>query len=489
MEINTHISNKRVTAYLIGMILFVIMLSIFIFSKQSLRLDESQSLWQSSHTFFGMLNVIGKDVHVPLYEVILHFWQILFGNEVVFGRALSMIFFIASIPLLYYLGKISYNRVIALWATLLFAVSPFMNWYGNEMRMYSLFVLLSILSQIFFVKIFKEQSKNAWIGYAITALLGLYTHYYFSLIFLAQAAFYLLNRKEFPQGSFKRFVMIAGGLFLALSPWLLYVYHLGQVGNSTPLLSAPSTINLFGTFSQFLFGFQNDHLNTILVSLWPITIILAFLALRKNNRLNRETIYFVIAVIVPIVISFSVSITVRPVYLTRYLIFTLPPLYLFLSWLLFSYNKALSLVLRSILLIIMVFTLGIEIINANAPIKEDYKAASSYLEAHASAQDIVVVSAPFTLYPIQYYYKGSAALSSLPIWDQSEQGPVPPFDPETFPDEVKLLTDNHENLWLLLSFDQGYLSDIKLYFDTHYQLIDQQHFSYDLDLYEYKVRY
>lgn len=137
----------------------------------------------------------------------------------------------------------------------------------------------------------------------------------------------------------------------------------------------------------------------------------------------------------------------------------------------------------------MLTTLGIEIVNVNAPIKEDYKSATNYLELKATAQDIIVMSAPFTIYPVQYYYNGPAALSTLPIWDQSKQGPVPPFDSTTFPNEVETLKDSHQNLWLLLSVDQGYQSEIKTYFDSHFQMIDNVHFSYDLDLYEYKLRY
>ena len=77
----------------------------------------------------------------------------------------------------------------------------------------------------------------------------------------------------------------------------------------------------------------------------------------------------------------------------------------------------------------------------------------------------------------------------MPIWDQNAAGPVPAFVEADLPKQVAEITANHANIWVLLSYDQGYQKNIKDYFDQHYQRIDTENFSYDLDLYEYKLRY
>jgi hypothetical protein len=33
----------------------------------SIRLDEAQSIWQVSHSIPEILDIVGRDVHVPLY--------------------------------------------------------------------------------------------------------------------------------------------------------------------------------------------------------------------------------------------------------------------------------------------------------------------------------------------------------------------------------------------------------------------------------------
>src|SRR3954469_3864383 len=110
-----------------GLIAFIVAMAFLVFSHQSLRLDESQSLWQTSHTPSKILNIIAQDVHVPLYHFLLHFWQLFLGNSVIAGRALSLIFFLASIPAMYALGRRALGKKSsALFATTLFAISPFM---------------------------------------------------------------------------------------------------------------------------------------------------------------------------------------------------------------------------------------------------------------------------------------------------------------------------------------------------------------------------
>ncbi len=353
--------KHRIALMLAALIAFSTFMSVFVFAGQSLRLDESQSLWQTSHSPLKIFNIIAQDVHVPLYHLMLHFWQLYLGNSVYTARMLSLIFFVLSIPALYMLGKLAYGEKEGMFAALLLSISPFMNWYGNEIRMYSLFTLLIILNQYFFVRIFRGVKGNPrtaiWWGYFLTSLLGIFTHYFFFLALISQFIYYLVNKNSFPEGSFKRFAWIAVVLAVAFSPWVLYVLKLNTISNSSPLLLKPTTTNVFNTFSQFLFGFQVDAINTVLLSLWPLSVLFGFLALRKKS-ITRETIYFVSALVIPMMLAYVISEFVRPLYLSRYLIFTMPSLYLLLSSLASLYPKRIENLFKSILVIAILEPLG-----------------------------------------------------------------------------------------------------------------------------------
>ena len=322
-------------AGLLGLMLVVGALSLFFFSHQSLRLDEAQSLWQTGRSAADILTIVSQDVHVPLYHELLHFWRLYAGDSVGMARLLSLIFYIASIPLLYLLGKAAYGTRSALFATALFAISPFMNWYGSEIRMYTLFTFLVIVSQYCFIRILykgvADETDHAWAFYAISGAFGIFSHYFFILMLASQAVFLVLRRRLFARGAMRRFITVWVGLALLFVPWALMVFNQGQSGNAAPVLSVPTTINLFNTFSQFVLGFQDNHLNTVVLSLWPATVVLGFLAMRKTTALKPETEYFIITVLLSTVSAFILSILVAPVFVSRYLIFTVPSLYLLLS--------------------------------------------------------------------------------------------------------------------------------------------------------------
>jgi mannosyltransferase len=489
-------NRAKIAGVILALIAFIGTVSYVGFMKQSLRLDESQSLWQSSHSPGMVLRIIAGDVHVPLYGLLLHFWQLEFGNGVTAARLLSLIFYMATIPATYLLARKIFNWGTSIFATILIATSPFLNWYGNETRMYSMLTFVTVINQLFFIQILQHTGSTQssregnvlhWIGYCASALIGMYTHYFFAFVLVSQALFFFAQKKQFPANTFRKLVIVAVIVLLAFAPWLWFVKHLGLAANTQPHLTQPTSIDLFNTFSQFLFGFQDDHLNTILVSLWPLTILFGFLALRKNKKVPPEVMYFFTSAFIPILGAFFLSIFIKPFYLSRYLILAAPSLYLFIAWILSVYPKRLQLSFQVILISFMIAMLGVQVVNAATPVKENYRQATDYLNNHATSNDIIIISSPFTIYPIEYYYTGPAAITTLPIWNNFVSGAIPNFSPEKLPSEIDKIKTDHEVLYLALSYDQGYEQEIKNYFDTHFQKISEEHFSKDLNLYVYKV--
>lgn len=479
----------RTVLYLGALMAFAAGLAFFYFSQSSLRLDEAQSLWQSGRSALDILKIVAQDVHVPLYYELLHFWRLTVGDSVGAARFLSLIFYLALIPAMYLLGKMAYGRDAGLYAALLIAISPFMNWYGSEIRMYTLFAFLVIVNQYLFIKLWKNPTDNAWIAYILTALCGIFTHYFFLLTLLAQAVFYVARRDIFPKEALGRFVFSWGFLALCFAPWALFVLLQGQAANASPVLSAPTTVNLFNAFAQFLFGFHDDHLSTIFLSLWPLTVVIGFFALRKSTRMEPVTQYLMLSVILGVAVAFIVSLALAPVFVSRYLIFTIPSLYLLLTSLFSLYPPRGARIARGALVGLMALMLGLEIMSPTTPVKENYREAAAYLTDHAAPQDIVILSAPFTVYPIEYYYRGAAPLATLPLWDRYAYGPIPPFDEAALPEEVRAATENYQYAWMLFSYDQGYEDSIRQYMENNYERVGLTTFSPGMELAVYKIRY
>jgi uncharacterized membrane protein len=89
----------------------------------------------------------------------LHFWMLLFGQSEIAVRALSACLGIISVLLIYKVGRELYNRKIGLIASLLMTISTFAIYSSQEARQYSLLLLLTLLSFLFFIRIIKAD-KN-----------------------------------------------------------------------------------------------------------------------------------------------------------------------------------------------------------------------------------------------------------------------------------------------------------------------------------------
>lgn len=466
-----------------------LLISRFLLIQNSIRLDEAQSLWQTSHSVTGTLKVIAQDVHVPLYHMLLHFWQLGFGQSIEAARTLSLLFFLATIPVVYLLARRILSVNWSLFVVLLFSFSPFMNWYANEARMYTLLVFVASLSQLFFLRLIETRGKRGWLGYALTALVGIYTHYFFFFNLATQGLYFLATRKEYARGMLLKFLALAGGLLVAFLPWFLYFQSQGSASNTSPNLQKPSSVDFFNVYSQFSFGFQTDVANTILASLWPLLVIAALLFVKSGQVISRKVAYMMVAALAPVLLAFVISHTLTPFFVSRYMVASVAPLLIAGIWFISQYKKPLYLGLASLMVGALVFTSYQQYFSPATPVKEDFRSAAQFISDNAGAQDIVVLSAPFSVYPFNYYYDGHARVTTLPAWNRSVPGAIPAFEPSKLDEQAKRTNKGHQYVYLLLSYDQGYQEDIYQYYERNFENTVSRQFSPDLQLHVYRVGY
>jgi mannosyltransferase len=476
----------------IAIIILVCLLSVFSFSSQSIRFDEAQTLWTSSHGIGQVIHSFAQYAEPPVYSLLLQGWILVFGNSITIARLLSFIFFFISIACMYLLGEISFGRPrYGIFAATLFALSPFMNWYANEARMYSLLAFLAILNQYFFTKAVKQNSVIGWIYYGFTLVIGVYTHYFFLCLPLAHLIFLLIYRSSpkilITKKIFYGFLIAFLASVLAFLPWVVWA-HPWTIFLSLPAQTLASS-QIFGIFSNFFFGFTNDHANIIIISFWPMIVLLAFLVLRKNTFATPLTMLSIITIAVIVLSIIILSLTLHTALLGPYLILTFPSICLFLSFFVFSYPRHLSLIFQTILIVLMLAFLLFEAFNADLPVAQDYQGAALYLDQNAGPSDAIVLSSPPTIFPFEYYYQGQSKVLTLPSWDIANASPPSELSPSDLVKQADSLKKTYQNLWLLLSQDQGYHSTVKEYLDTHFEKIYEKNFSSNLNLYLYKLNY
>lgn len=457
---------------------------------QSLRLDESQSLWQISHTTPYVLDLISRDVHVPLYHLLLKAWTALpVSLDVSWGRALSLLFALLSVPLMYSLGKYAAGERVGLYAAGLTGASPFLHWYASEVRMYSLMFFLSALSAYLFIRYFQGDRNSLITGsYILVTVAGVYTHYFFWLILLSQILYALFFKKA---GHGSRIFPLAAAVLAMLSflPWVWLVVERNKVANSTPFLFVPAAVDVFNSFLQFLVGFQAESVQKVLLSFWPLIMLVIFSSLlRRQYNVSVSLGFPTFLIVVVTGLSLAVSVTFRPLYSTRYLTVILPAVYLIISVLVARMRENMQRpFVYAGMAALLVFSSYQSISQAN-PVREDFKQVTEFLNQKSKAGDVVYLTAPFITYPFEYYSAFPARLETIPAWDRFTQDTIPPFTEENLGKQVELGQNKYARAWVVAAYDQGYEDQVARYFMNNYRLGYEKEFPGKIRLYLFEFR-
>jgi mannosyltransferase len=161
---------------------------------QHFWIDESVTAGLLQLDFVQMLKTIPfTESTPPLYYVLAWVWSQLFGTSEAAIRALSALFGVAAVPVLYAAAREFASRRAALLAAGLAAVSPALVWYSQEARAYALLILLSALSLLFFGRALRRADTRTLVLWALASAAALATHYFAVFPVTAEAAWLLFR--------------------------------------------------------------------------------------------------------------------------------------------------------------------------------------------------------------------------------------------------------------------------------------------------------
>src|SRR5215472_4606025 len=100
-----------------------------------------------------------REANMSLYYALLRIW-LHFGSTEFFIRSLSVLFAALSIPVIYWLARLLFDRKVAIIATALLALNDFHIRYSQEARSYALFFLLAALSSGFLILFLRQPARR-----------------------------------------------------------------------------------------------------------------------------------------------------------------------------------------------------------------------------------------------------------------------------------------------------------------------------------------
>jgi mannosyltransferase len=110
-----------------------------------LWLDEALTVNVASAPLADIAGLLERDGHPPLYYYVLHLWMEIVGTGASAVRALSAIFGLAAIAMIFVVGRRLGGARLGAWSAAVLAVMPYGIRYSSEARMYELVTLLVLV--------------------------------------------------------------------------------------------------------------------------------------------------------------------------------------------------------------------------------------------------------------------------------------------------------------------------------------------------------
>jgi 4-amino-4-deoxy-L-arabinose transferase-like glycosyltransferase len=295
-------------------------------AAKSFWFDEGVSVAIARLDWYNFARILWRrEANMSLYYFLLHFWLHVGGSEF-FVRALSVLFAVASVPVIYALGRRLFDSRVGLIAAALIAVNAYHVQYSRDARSYSLMVLLCLLSSLYFLKSLSEPSRWNRAAYVLSSTLAVYAQFFSALLLIAEwLSLKMLDRGQIRPQTRCDLRWIA----LLVSPVAAFVATTG----TGPLrwVQRPGLKDIW-IFALHLSGHGGPWLLLASVAVCLAALLPTGL-MRGAQRVPWEIwrYRFLLSwLLFPILLTLALSL-VKPLFVPRYFIFCLPALFLLVA--------------------------------------------------------------------------------------------------------------------------------------------------------------
>ena len=139
-------------------------------------IDEGLSVGIAHHHFTAIPHLLREDGSPPAYYLLLHVWIGWFGDGERATHTLSLLFALACTPLAYWLARTLFGPVAGWISAAVVTIDPFLSYYAQETRMYTMVAALSFVVVGAYVHGVVRRQR-AWVPVlGVSLALLLYTH-------------------------------------------------------------------------------------------------------------------------------------------------------------------------------------------------------------------------------------------------------------------------------------------------------------------------
>jgi uncharacterized membrane protein len=357
--------NKNLYFSLVIIFLINVLFKLIHISSQPFWYDEIISVKDTLLDFGHIKHESEWDTNPPFYYYLLWMWTKVFGISEVGVRSMSVFFNALTAVFVFILANKITTKLNAWILVFIFSLHPFLYYYAQEARCYSLLIFLVITNLLILHSLVNNPGRARAFFLGISNFLIIYTHYIAGLMILFQFIYLALIFRK------KIFLLLLAyliPLFLVLLRFTTKQFLLIFSFNS----KKESWIKLVGP--EDLWNASLNLYISVFVLIAYLILLFIFLvkASKHSRKESKDLLYFKLYIIflpvifIPLFYFLGRSI---PVFIDRYLIFLIP--YIILSFMIVSDSRALFYVFAAVILISEIANIKI-----NQPRSTDYRLCS-----------------------------------------------------------------------------------------------------------------
>ncbi len=354
----------------------------------------------------GSLESIINGARPPLYLILAHFWIDLFGTSETATRLLSVIAGLLAVPIIYLVGTELYNKRVGLVSSFLMAISQFQIYYSQEFRYYSLYVLITVISFYFFITYLKKSRISLLICYTVSTVLLYYSHAFGIFSIAAQGLYYLITQLRSRTFNYHLIISLVIINILIIHK-LLPRINKQMTGNALSWLPQPTTYTPLLTLRNYIgAGLDYPSWITLITGLVFLIITMTIFIIWKGKQnwlrslsniqndnikllKNKSILLLLLWLVIPILIPYTLSILLNPMYHHRYTIGASPAFYLLLAIVIINIRNIVPEII-TIGLFLIIVTPGLYEFY-KTPVREQWREAALYVNRNIKKDDIILL--------------------------------------------------------------------------------------------------
>jgi mannosyltransferase len=403
-NIQSVLLNSRYAQLLLGLSVIGLLLRVWNLGYNSLWLDEATTYNIASRSFADIWGAMAAgDFNPPLFYWIEHVMLMLGNNEVIL-RFFPMVFGTLTIPAIYFAGREFMDRNTGIIAAAATTAVPFLIFYSQEARAYSMAVFFMTAAMVYYLRALKNNDIRNWALFGLLAALAFWLHFYVFVLIVALVLYALaLQAGNIRKNARKIGLILLSVAIFSIACLPLIIETIRLFFSRT---AAAPNFGIQGLDIIYQIFLQISGSNGIVFALFICLFIVGIVQVYLTDK--KQALLLVTMLFVTFFVSYILSY--RMPMMTRHLLFVTIPFYLGIAasyrfFYRFFSNRGIVYAMVALMILVNVPPLPS---YYSGYTKEDWRGFAGKVQNMTDPGDGIVLLPGYMSQPFDYYYQNSS---------------------------------------------------------------------------------